>query len=139
MGCSPCEGMEEKQNMSDSLPEKPAPTFHNRGPIVTDAELEKALDWLRDNAGAIGQARRNSVLAGHMVKHIKALVMKQYNNLPVSKAEMEALASARYLEALEKDAEAAGELEKMRALREAAALKIEAWRSEQANFRAMKI
>lgn len=78
-------------------------------------------------------------MASHMIKHVKALVMKEFNHLPVSKAEVEAYASDRYLKALEEDAAAAGEYETMKALREAAALKIEAWRTEAANFRAMKI
>jgi len=43
------------------------------------------------------------------------------------------------MDAANEEAEAAGAFEKMRALREAAALKIEAWRSEQANYRSMKI
>lgn len=107
--------------------------------LITDEELDKALAWLRDNAKAIGDAKAEAVRRGHMVKHVKALVMKMHNELPVSQQEREAVASERYLEALEADAIAAGEYEKLRALREAAALKIEAWRSEQANFRSMRV
>lgn len=107
--------------------------------IVTDEELEKALDWLRDNAKEIGDAKAEAVRASHMIKHVKAIAMKAHNDLPVSQQEREALASEAYRVALEDDAMAAGEYEKMRALREAAALKIETWRSEQANYRAMRI
>lgn len=107
--------------------------------IVTDEQLSQALDWLRDNAPAIGEAKREAVLTEKMCKHVKALEMKKHNHLPVSAQEREAYASDAYNRALFKEAEAAGEYEKMRALREAAALKIEAWRSEQANFRSMKI
>ena len=107
--------------------------------IVSDTELEKALDWLRDSAKDIGEAKREAVRCGHMVKHVKALAKMQFNTLSDAKAETEALASQAYLDAIGADAAAAGEYEKMRALREAAALKIETWRSEQANFRAMKI
>jgi len=107
--------------------------------IVADENLESALNWLRDNATAIGQAKANAIRTQQMVKHIKALEMKRHSELAVSAQEREATASARYLKAIEEEAEAAGEYEKMRALREAAALKIECWRSEQANFRAMKI
>jgi hypothetical protein len=112
----------------------------NREPrIVTDVDLEKALDFLRDNAMDIGDAKAEAVKAGHMVKHVKALMMKRYNELPVSAQEREALASAEYVAACEADAIAAGEYEKMRSLREAAALKIESWRTEQANYRSMKL
>ena len=109
------------------------------GRIVTDDELEMALNWLRDNAVAIGEAKRQAVLTEKVCKHVKALEMKKHNQLPVSAQEREAYASDAYQRALYAEAAAAGDYEAMRALREAAALKIEAWRSEQANFRSMKI
>jgi len=107
--------------------------------LVTDASVEKALDFLRDNAEAIGQARENAVKADHMLKHVKALAMKQYGELPVSAQEREAFASDIYRSALDEAAKTAGEFEKMKAIREAAALRIEVWRSASANYRAMKI
>ena len=107
--------------------------------IVSDEELEKALDWLRDSAWEIGDAKANAVRASHMMKVVKALTMKRFNELSLAAAEREAFSSEEYRKALEEDAAAAGEYEKMRALREAAALKIEAWRTEAANYRAMKI
>lgn len=107
--------------------------------IVTDEQLSQALDWLRDNAAALGEAKRQAVLTEKMGKHIKALEMKKHSELGVSAQEREAYASEAYQRALYAEAKAAGEFEAMRALREAAALKIEAWRSEQANFRSMKI
>ena len=107
--------------------------------LISDEELDKALAWLRDNAKALGDAKAEAVRRSHFVKHVKALVMKKFNELPVSQQEREALASDEYVAALEADAIAAGEYEKLRALREAAALKIDSWRSEQANFRALKL
>jgi len=107
--------------------------------IVTDEALEKALSWLRDNAQEMGDAKAETIRASHRLKVVKALEMKLHNDKPVSVQEREALASQAYSEALERDAIAAGEYEKMRALREAASLKIEAWRSEQANYRALRI
>jgi hypothetical protein len=107
--------------------------------IVSDAEVERALDWLRDNAAKIGGAREKMVMTECMTKHIKALEMQKHNDLSVSAQDREATASPAYLDALMKEARAAGEYEEMRALREAAALKIEVWRSASANYRAMKI
>jgi len=107
--------------------------------IVTETELEKALDFLRDNAREIGEAKAETVRASHMLKVTKALMMKLHNEMSAAKAEVEAYASSDYLAALERDATAAGEYERLRALREAAALKIEAWRTESSNYRAMKI
>jgi len=109
------------------------------GHIVQDEDLEKALDFLRDSAGRMGDAKAETVRRSHMLKHTKALVMKRFNELSAAAQTREAEASDEYLIALEADAVAAGEYEKLRSLREAAALKIEAWRSEQANYRAMKI
>lgn len=107
--------------------------------MIADTDIEKALDWLRDSAKQIGAAKEKSIRAGHMLKHVKALMMKQFNEMPVAAQQREAEASDAYRKALEADAIAAGEYETLKSLREAAALKIEVWRSEQANFRALKI
>jgi len=105
--------------------------------LVDDREVELALDWLRDNAASIGKAKEQAVLTEKMVKHVRALEMKKYSELPVSAQEREAQASDAYKQAIYAEAVAAGEFEKMRALREAASAKIDCWRSEQANLRSM--
>lgn len=107
--------------------------------LISDSELEKALDWLRDHAETIGKAKSRVVKAGHMLKHIEALEFKRSDAKSAEAKKADARTSARYLAAIIEDAEATGEYEAMKSLREAAALKIEAWRSEQANFRAMRI
>lgn len=107
--------------------------------LVSDAEVEKALDWLRDNAEAIGRAKAEAVRSDHMLKHIKALAMKLQGDMPVSAQEREAFASEQYRTAIDTAASAAGEYERLKALREAAALKIEAWRTASSNYRSMKI
>ena len=109
------------------------------GPIVSNEELQKALDWLRDNADDAGKAKARAVKAGHMMKHVEALEFKMSDASSNDKRQADARTSAAYVDAINEDAAAAGELEKLRALREAAAMKIEAWRSEQANYRAMRI
>ena len=109
------------------------------GRIVTDEEVEKALDFLRDNARELGEAKAESIRCDHMLRVTKALVMRRHNEMSAAKAEVEAYCSSEYEAALLEDAKAAGEYEKMRALREAASMKIETWRSEQANYRAMRI
>lgn len=107
--------------------------------IVTDETLEKALDWLRDSAKDVGDAKGEAVRTNNMIKVTKALEMKKHNNLSAAKAEVEALASEAYLKALDEDAKATAHYEYMKALREAAVQMIDVWRSEQANFRGMKI
>ena len=111
----------------------------NRQRIVGDDEVDKALDWLRDSAADLGEAKARTVRAGHMLKHIEALMMKASEERSAEGRKADARCSDRYVEAMEEDALAAGEYEKMRALREAAALKIEAWRTESSNYRSMKI
>lgn len=111
----------------------------DRRHIVSDKSMEMSLDWLRDHAADMGKAKERSVKAGHMVKHVLHIEMKKSDEKTAAGKERDAYASKAYMEAIEEDAKAAGALEAMRSLREAAALKIEAWRSEQANFRAMRI
>ena len=106
---------------------------------ITDEQVEKALDWLRDEAPAIGAAKERLVKAEHMVKHIKAIEMKRCIYPQVGQQEREAIASEAYHAAIMEEAVAAGEYEKMKAIREAAALKIGVWQTMSANFRAMKL
>jgi hypothetical protein len=107
--------------------------------LVTEWSVERCLDWLRDNAAAIGAAKREAVYRDHMVRVTKALEMKRHSDMPVSRAEIEALTSDAYARAILEDARAAGEYERLVGLRRAAEARIEAWRSEQANYRAMKL
>jgi hypothetical protein len=107
--------------------------------IVSNAELQKALDWLRDSAKDLGDAKARAVKAGHMLKHVEAIEFKLSDATSNDKRQADARTSDAYVDAINEDAFAAGELAKLQALREAAAAKIEAWRSEQANFRSMKI
>ena len=107
--------------------------------LISDTELERALDWLRDHAEDIGRAKERVIKAGHMLKHIEALETKMSQEKSVEARKADARCSLRYVAAMEEDAVAAGEYEKMRSLREAAALKIEAWRTESSNYRAMRI
>jgi hypothetical protein len=107
--------------------------------IVTNADLQKALDWLRDSAKDLGDAKARAVKAGHMLKHVEAIEFKLSEASSNDKRQADARTSDAYVDAINEDAFAAGDLEKLKALREAAAAKIEAWRSEQANYRSMKI
>lgn len=107
--------------------------------IVTNVELQKALDFLRDSAADLGNAKARATKAGHMIKHIEAFEFKMSDATSNDKRQADARTSDAYVDAINEDAIATGELAKLYALREAAALKIEAWRSEQANYRSMKI
>ena len=105
--------------------------------FITDEQAEKALDWLRDNAAILGDAKRDLILAERMVDRTKALEMKRHSDLPVSAQEREAKASDVLHEAYKAEAIAAGEYEKLRAFQDVARAKIEAWRTLSSTFRAM--
>jgi rhamnose utilization protein RhaD (predicted bifunctional aldolase and dehydrogenase) len=107
--------------------------------IVTEEALEKALDYLRDSARDLGDAKARLVKAGHMLKHVEAIEYKKSDAKTAEAKKADARTSETFMSAIVEDAEAAGAYEMMKALREAAALKIEAWRSEQANYRSMRI
>jgi DNA replicative helicase MCM subunit Mcm2 (Cdc46/Mcm family) len=107
--------------------------------IVTDDDVDKALSFLRDSAIQIGQARQAMIMAQRLVERTEALLTLASEQTSDAKRKADARASEKWQEATTEEAIAAGEYEKLRALREAANAKIEAWRSEQANYRNMKI
>ena len=107
--------------------------------MISDDDVEKALDWLRDQAKAIGAAKEASYRADKMLSHHKAMAMKLSGESGVTAQEREAYSSEQYVMAIERAAVAAGEYETMKALREAAAMKIDAWRTMSSNYRSMKI
>lgn len=107
--------------------------------FITELEIDKALDYLRDGAADLGAAKEHAIMTERMVKHTLALLMKEHSDLPVSAQQREAMADERYRMAIWKEAQAAGALEIMRGLREAAALKIEAWRTMVSSIRMMKL
>jgi hypothetical protein len=104
---------------------------------ISDMEAERALDFLRDKAVEIGEARKQMVLAEKMTKRIVALEKKRSDAKTQDGKEQDALCSEAYLTAIVAEAEAAGNFETLRAYRDAAAAKLEVWRSLTANARAM--
>lgn len=110
---------------------------HHRGQnrLVTDDDVGNALRWLAENASIVGQARARLVKAGHMIKHVEALLYLSSDEKTVDAKKASVRASKRWLAAVDEEAEAAGDFEKMRALREAASARIDAWRTESASLR----
>ena len=106
--------------------------------MITEAQVDAALSWLRDGAAELGKAKQRAVSAGHMLKHIEALEFKAADGSGEARR-MTARCTMRYVQGIIEDAEAAGEYERLKALREAAAVTIETWRTQESNFRAMKL
>ena len=107
--------------------------------IVSDEDVGRALDWLRDNAVMFGDAKERLMLATSMVKIVDALEFKRSDAKTAEARKADARTSDRYMNAITEEAKAAGSFETMRALRDAAEAKIEAWRTESSNYRSMKI
>ena len=107
--------------------------------MITVDQVEKAQQYLIDSAAEIGRAVENAIRSERMLKHIKALEMKKRNENALGAQEREAYASDAYKVALLEEAVSAGELAKVRALRDAAESVIRIWQSENANMRAARV
>ena len=107
--------------------------------MISDEDVEKAIDYLRDNADNAAKARAERIYMEEFRKSLKALIMKEHIDATVSAQEREAYADPRYQTHLEALRQAVYRDEKARFMRIAAEAKIEAWRSLSANSRAMKI
>lgn len=103
---------------------------------ISDDQVQEALDWLAQNAEAIGQAVMRAKLAERYVSHVEALKSKEADGSDQRRKEA-ARTSKEYKEAIYDEAVTAGELAKMRALKDRHEALIEAWRSQSANHRAM--
>lgn len=102
---------------------------------ISDDNIDKVLDWLRDNAGKAAQARANRIYADEYRKSLKAIIMAEHKSKPIGAQEREAYSDPRYLAHLEAFREAVRTDEQMRWTMVAAEARIEAWRSMQANER----
>lgn len=102
---------------------------------MTEDDAERATQYLVDTAFKYGEARARQIKADAMLRHVKALVMKSCDENAVSAQEREAYASDEYKNAIGELFEATLEAEKMRAAREAACVRIDFWRSANANRR----
>lgn len=118
-----------------TMPEREQDEHRGSHRLVTDDEVGDALRWLASNAKEIGEARARVLRSGYMVKHVEALLFLASEEKTVDAKKAGVRTSARWVDACEEEAAAAGEFERMKALREAAALKVEAWRSESASLR----
>jgi len=106
---------------------------------ISEEEIDKAVNYLRDTAEMSARHKAERIFAEEYKKTLKALLMKQFTDLPISAQEREAYAHPKYLAHLEELKKAVFNDENMKALRVGAEAKIEAWRTKQANIRAIKI
>jgi len=108
----------------------------NNRSFISDEEIDKALDFLRDNARDAAQARADRVYVEEYRKTLKAQLMKEHAGLSAVLQEREAYSDPRYVAHLEAIKEAVRADEFARFMRIAAEAKIDAWRTQSSNSRA---
>lgn len=106
---------------------------------ITEAEIENSVTFLQATAEQAARARANRVVLEHGLKRIKALGMMAHKGMPLAAQEREAYASPEYETALDGLRQAVFEDERNRALRDAHAAKIDAWRTQQATQRSVRL
>lgn len=103
--------------------------------MISDDDVQRAVDWLRDNAPRAARARATREYLSEYTKSLKAQLMRKHMDLPVAAQEREALASADYIIHLDAVRKAIEDDEQLRWLKAAAEAKLEAWRTLSANER----
>ena len=103
--------------------------------MIDETDIEKALDFLRDNAEEAAQAIANRIYMEEYRKTVKAEIMREHVDKPVNAQEREAYADGRYRAHLEAMQMAIYEAEKIQFLCKAAEAKIKAWQTFSANAR----
>ena len=73
----------------------------NNRSFISDDEIDKALDYLRDNARDAAQAKADRVYVEEYRKVLKAQLMKEHSTLSAVLQEREAYSDPRYTQHLE--------------------------------------
>lgn len=105
--------------------------------MISDNDIERAVSFLATNARKAAKARAERAYVEEYRKTVKAQLMKEHANEPLGAQERDAYADPRYIQHLEAIKEAVEADEYNRWMMAAAEAKIEAWRSQQANQRAL--
>jgi hypothetical protein len=104
--------------------------------IIKDEEVEKACNFMRDNAALYGKAKAERIYFEQFRKTIKALKMKDAEGTDKTR-ESEAYSHPEYVANLEALKLAVEREETTKWMMIAAQAKVEVWRTEQANNRAI--
>ena len=103
--------------------------------MITDDDIEKAVDYLRDNAGKLAKSKAASIYLGDYSKVVKSQIMREHDNKPIGTQEAIAYADPRYEQHLKAKQTADEEFEYLRWMMEAAQAKIDVWRTQSSNNR----
>jgi len=105
--------------------------------MITDLDVEKAVDYLRDNASKASQAKANRIYLEEYRKVVKASIQREHSSESLGAQEAIAYADPRYKTHLEAMSEAIQQDEYHHWMKTAAEAKIEAWRTQQSTNRAL--
>ena len=103
--------------------------------MINQEQAEAAADYIRDHAGEFAQAKADRVQLEAFIKSKKAMLMQQAAGDSSAAKEMNALANPEYIKVLEGLRAAVAIEEKIKWLMTAAELKIDIWRTQEANSR----
>jgi hypothetical protein len=103
--------------------------------FISDAQVEQNFQWLEDHADKAASARADRIYLEEFRKSLKAKLMKEHPELPVSAQEREAYADPRYQQHLEGIQAAVHNDELMRWMKEKKLAEVEAWRTASSNRR----
>jgi hypothetical protein len=103
--------------------------------LVTDTEAGEALHFLATSAHKIAELQSDRDYFEYMIAAAEAVGALYSTETAVDKRKWEARTSANYLNQMKQWRESAREFLALKAKREAAALKVDVWRTIQANKR----
>ena len=103
--------------------------------MITDEQAEKAAEYIRDHAQAYGKAKGERLYLQEFRKSQKAMLMNEKPGEPEHVRASYAYAHKDYVENLKAYQMATEEEENLRWMMEAARIKTEIWRTQQANNR----
>lgn len=103
--------------------------------MISEQEIQKCFDFLRDSAPAIANARHAKVKTEEMRKVIWSQLRRESDDKTQAERDAYAYAHDLYVIHINEMAKAAEQFQLLYAQREAALSKIEAWRTASANER----
>ena len=103
--------------------------------MISESEIERAVDFLRDNSDKIAQAKANAAHMDDYTKIVKAKIMRENATLSLGAQEAIAYSDPRYSAHLDAKKIADEEYERLRWLMDAASAKIDVWRTQSSNNR----
>lgn len=104
--------------------------------MISDTDIEKCLDYLRNNAGEAAKAKANREYLDEYKKVLKATIMRELAGESLGAQEARALADPRYAQHLTVWRDCVEKDEFFRWMKSSAEAKIEAWRTQSSNERA---